>query len=98
MQTQPGAAQPMPDPTPHPLQGSLLSVTWEQQGLRKPRPPKSLHLCLRAVLTALMVSQFSLELLKNTSYVVVITNLEDVIELILLMSPPEGRAGNKVIR
>lgn len=34
--------------------------------------------------------QFSLELLRNTSYLLVITDLEDVIELILMMSPPEG--------
>lgn len=45
----------------------------------------------------LMVSVFSPKLLKNISYLLVITDLEDIIELILLMSPLEGRAGNKVI-
>lgn len=75
-----GGCRRSPPPAP---QGSLVRVIAE-------RPPKSLHLPLTAFLTALMVSQCSPELLKNTSRLLVITNLDDVIELMLLMSPPEG--------
>lgn len=52
---------------------------------------------LHAALTALMVFHFSLEHLKPTSCLLVMINWEDVVELKLLMTPPEGRAGNKVI-
>lgn len=51
---------------------------------------------LHVSLTALMVSHFSLEHLKPTSCLLAMINWEDV-ELRLLMSPPEGRAGDKAI-